>query len=149
MKPLLCCFAASLLVGCGDNQDPAGATALWKSIHDQDYRSFEHAPGYESKRTSNAPHGDQVIIYVNDVLAQALAARAQIDAWPEGSLIVKDGFDGADLELVAVMEKRANGWYWAEYAADGDASYSGSPDLCTDCHRSGDDYVRAFKLPAR
>lgn len=78
MKPLLRCFAASLLVGCGDNQDPAGAKALWKSIHDQDYRSFPRALGYESKRKSNAPHGDQVMIYVNDVLAQTRRRRMDL-----------------------------------------------------------------------
>jgi hypothetical protein len=149
MKLLLGCLAAALLAGCGDNQDPAGAQALWQSIHDQDYRSFARAPGYEALRDSNAPHGDRVIIYINALLAQTLAARQPIEAWPEGSLIVKDGFDGSDLELVAVMEKRAAGWYWAEYAADGDASYSGSPDLCTSCHSSGDDYVRAFGFPGR
>ncbi len=41
----------------------------------------------------------------------------------------------------------ATSWFFAEYDAEGDASYSGSPDLCTQCHRSGDDFVRAFALP--
>lgn len=138
---------AAALAACGDNQDPSGARALWQSIHEQDYRSFQRAPGYETKRRSNAPHGDDVIIYVNERLAQALAAAQPIDSWPEGALIVKDGFDGSELELVAVMEKRSTGWYWAEYGADGDASYSGAPELCTNCHRSGADYVRAFGFP--
>jgi hypothetical protein len=149
MKLLFGCFAAALLLGCGDNQDPAGAQALWQDIHDQDYRTFAHAPGYEVVRDSNAPHGGRVIIYVNDVVTDALAAGQPIEAWPQGSLIVKDGFDGTDLELVAVMEKRAAGWYWAEYGADGDASYSGSPGVCTSCHSSGDDHVRAFRFPGR
>ena len=132
---------------CGDNQDPEGARALWQSIHAQDYRAFQRAPGYETKRDSNAPHRDQVLIYINQRVADALSAGPTIDAWPEGSLIVKEGFDGSDLELVAVMEKRSTGWYWAEYDASGDPSYSGAPQLCTDCHRSGADYVRAFGFP--
>lgn len=132
---------------CGDNQDPQGAADLWQEIHAQNYRSFAHAPGYTSRRTSNAPHGDAVMVYVNDVVSRALASDAPLDAWPVGSLIVKDGFDGEELELVALMQKREAGWFWAEYDAEGNASYSGSPELCTSCHRSGDDYVRAFSFP--
>ena len=133
--------------GCGDNEDPAGAQRLWRDIHAQGYRSWQHAPGYEERRSSRAPHGGSVIIYVNDIVATALSAPERSAAWPEGSLIVKDGFDGSDLSLVAAMEKRANGWVWAEYDDEGDPSYSGTPELCTNCHRSGDDYVRAFSLP--
>ena len=59
------------------------------------------------------------------------------------------GFDGSDLELVAVMEKRDDGWFYAEFDGEGEADYSGKPAVCTDCHESGDDYVRAFSLPAR
>ena len=137
----------SSLYACGDNQDPEGAKQLWREIHDMKYREWKRAPGYAQRRSSNAPHGDKVDIYINDVLADALANERALDAWPEGSLIVKDGFDGSDLDLVAVMEKRTGGWYWAEYDADGDADYSGHPELCTDCHRKGDDYVRAFSWP--
>ena len=132
---------------CGDDQDPQGAADLWQEIHAQDYRSFAPAPGYAARRTSNAPHGDAVMIYVNDVVSRALTSGSPLNDWPVGSLIVKDGFDGDELELVAVMQKREAGWFWAEYDAKGDASYSGSPELCTGCHRSGDDYVRAFSFP--
>ncbi|HKP61036.1 MAG TPA: hypothetical protein VJV78_30105 [Polyangiales bacterium] len=142
--PLALAFAA-----CGDNQDPAAAHALWQDIHAQDYRAFQRAPGYEARRHSNAPHGDKVIIYINDLVATALASSEPIASWPEGSLIIKDGFDGPSLEIVAVMQKRSTGWYWAEYAPDGDASYSGQPQLCIDCHGSGADYVRAFSFPQR
>jgi hypothetical protein len=133
--------------GCGDNQDPAGARALWRRIQADDYRAWQRAPGYETRRSSSAAHGNRVDIYVNDTVAEALAAGEQLDAWPEGSLIVKDGYDDSDLELTAAMEKRAEGWFWAEYDDEGDAIYSGKPELCTDCHESGDDGVRAFSLP--
>jgi len=142
-------FASTItLVACGDDQDPQGARVLWDEIHAQQYRTWQRAPGYESRRGSNAPHGDQVDIYVNDVLAEVLDAGESLTAWPEGALIVKDGFDGGDLDLVAVMQKRADGWYWAEYDADGDSVYSGKPDTCIDCHRSGADHVRAFAFPS-
>jgi hypothetical protein len=46
------------------------------------------------------------------------------------------------------MEKRGSAWFWAEYdGPTGEPLYSGSPDLCVDCHASGDDLVRAFSLP--
>lgn len=45
------------------------------------------------------------------------------------------------------MQKREAGWYWAEFDAAGDVSYSGAPRLCIDCHASGADAVRAFDLP--
>lgn len=138
---------AITLVACGDDQDPEGARVLWDDIHEQQYRMWQRAPGYESRRGSNAPHGDQVDIYVNDVLAEALSAGESLSEWPEDAVIVKDGFDGDDLDLVAVMQKRSDGWFWAEYDADGDSLYSGKPDTCIDCHRSGADHVRAFPFP--
>lgn len=140
-------LAGSLLsFGCGDDQDPAGASELWTRIHAQDYRSWARAPGYETRRPSNAAHGDAVDIYVNAIVSDALGMPG-LTAWPTGSLIVKDGFDGGDFDLVAAMEKRADGWFWAEWGAEGDVSYSGRPSLCIDCHASGSVSVRAFSLP--
>lgn len=141
-------LATLTAVGCGDNQDPDGARTLWNRVQALQYRGWERAPGYESRRDSNAPHSDAVEIFVNDIVRGALASKEPISKWPVGSLIVKDGWDGAELELVAVMEKRAAGWYWAEYDAQGDAAYSGAPELCTSCHSTGADFVRAFPFPA-
>jgi hypothetical protein len=140
------CVVAST-AGCGDDQDPEGAAELWERIHAEEYRSWTRAPGYESRRQSSAPHGNMVDIYVNDALQAAIVGGEPLASWPDGSLIVKDGFDDSDLELVAVMEKRGSEWYWAEYDGEGAAEYSGKPDVCTDCHSSGADYVRAFGFP--
>ena len=133
--------------GCGDDQQPEQARALYRELQSLEYRTWQRAPGYETRRGSNAPHGDDVDIYINDVVADALDNGVPDGEWPLGSLIVKDGFDGSDLELVAVMDKREDGWFWAEYDDEGDSIYSGKPDLCIDCHRGGDDFVRAFGFP--
>lgn len=135
------------LVACsGDDQAPSEAKELLSRVRGEKYRTWARAPGYEKRRSSNAPHSDEVDIFVNSVVANALAEGRPLTAWPEGSLIVKDGWDGADLELIAVMEKRADGWFWAEYYDD-ESKYSGKPDLCIDCHARGADMVRAFSLP--
>jgi hypothetical protein len=137
----------ALLGGCGDNQDDAGARRLLARVREDHYRSWERAPGWPSRRATSAPHGETVDIYVNDVISEALVVADPLTRWPKDSIIVKDGWDGSDLEIIAIMEKRSDGWYWAEFDDDGDPDYSGHPDVCIDCHRDGSDYVRSFRLP--
>jgi hypothetical protein len=145
LLPLL--LLATSALGCGDDQDPGGAATLWNRIHAENYRTWSRAPGYPTRRESDAPHSDAVDIYVNPVVASALAAGRPLAAWPVGSLIVKDGYSGSTHEIVAAMERRADGWYWAEWRASGSSIYSGRPSLCIDCHAAGSDGVRAFALP--
>lgn len=137
--PLLFC-----LLACSDNQDPEGADALWEQIHEANYQGYARAPGYDTRQPSDAPHSDNVEIFINETVVDALT-NGELSSWPEGSLIVKDGYtdDGAH-KLVAAMEKRSDGWFWAEWDAEGDAEYSGKPDVCIDCHASGSDFVLAF-----
>jgi hypothetical protein len=139
------CLAAGS--ACTDDQDPRGAAELYERLQAEGYRDWARAPGYEARRSSSAPHGNEVDIFMNDVVAAALSEGAPIEAWPEGSLIVKDGWDGDELDLVAAMEKRDGRWYWAEWDGEGSSLFSGEPEVCIDCHASGDDYVRAFGFP--
>lgn len=144
-------MTALALAGCGDNQDPAGADALWQKIHDENYRGFARAPGWETRKPTGAPHSKQVDIYVNKVIADALAAKKKLAVWPVGALVVKDGFtNDGDLAIVAVEEKRADGWFFAEYndVAAGKAKYSGQPSICLGCHTDANDHINAFALPA-
>jgi len=150
LLPLFLLLATALgAPGCGDDQDPEGAQDFLQRLRDAEYQSWQRAPGFPERRTSSAPHGDQVEIFVNDVVAAALAGGAQLDAWPVGSIVAKDGYDDDGTPaLVAAMEKREDGWYWAEWdAADDTSIYSGKPATCIDCHASGADSVRAFGLP--
>ncbi len=146
-----CCVAALVggaLPACGDNQDDAGARDLLARAQASDYRQWARAPGYQSRRPSGAPHSEAVDIYVNPEVEAALqSAPSSLSEWPVGSIIVKDGWDGRHLELIAALEKREEGWFWAEYDSDGNPLYSGEPSICIDCHKLGSDRVRAFRLP--
>lgn len=138
---------ALLTTACGDDQEPERARRLWERIQAEGYRDWAPAPGYEERVPSRAAHGDAVAIYVNDVVEADLAMVPPVRAWSDGAIIVKDGFDGSDLSLVAVMEKTDGEWFWAEYDDDGCSLFSGAPDLCTGCHAIGDDFVRGFFFP--
>ncbi len=150
--------AAGLACDGGDGDDASGsATAGESTLLDEvdGYRGWARAPGdYEVPLVpSQGVHGGFVDIYVNDVVADALLSEEDtLSAWPTGSIIVKDGFsdaEGTSLSLIAIMEKRAGGWYWEEYTADDLETpiFSGAPDICVDCHSAGSDSVRAFSLP--
>lgn len=135
------------VVACRQNDDISGAEELLAQVQSEDYRSWSRAPGYAERRPTSAPHSDNVEIFINDVVGSALD-DADLVEWPVGSIVAKDGYDddGA-LQLISLMEKREDGWYWAEYDAEGTPLYSGKPGICLDCHESGSDYVRAFPLP--
>lgn len=118
-----------------------------------DYRqTYARAPGWEEPRMESfGPHGEVVDIYINDVLEDALDSEG-LEQWPEGSIIVKDGWEDAEgesLRFIAVMKKRGDGtWFWAEYDSDENVYVAGEDDeTCTGCHSSGEDQVRAFPLP--
>lgn len=143
-------FVCALSAACGgenENEDEEGALQLLARVQAEDYREWSRPPGWEARTPSRAPHGAAVDIYVNDSVVAALGSEASLDAWPEGSTIVKDGWNGPELRLIAIMDKRSDGWYWAEYDASGAPAYSGRPATCTNCHSSGSDFVRAFPLP--
>ena len=144
---LLCASLLLSIVACRQNDDPEGADELLGRVQAESYQSWDRAPGYEERTPSAAPHSDNVEIFVNDVVAEALGQEG-LDEWPVGSIIAKDGYDDeGELALVALMEKREDGWYWAEYDGEGAVLYSGKPQVCLDCHDSGSDFVRAFALP--
>jgi hypothetical protein len=147
---------AGALGACGQDDDPEGARVLWAKINaGPGFRSWERAPGYPVRKPSFTAHAGAVEIFVSKELSGALATRGPMPVaeWPVGSVIVKEGFartTGDSRSLVAVMEKRADGWFWAEYDDGGESKYSGRPAACVDCHdnRKGySDWVYSFELP--
>lgn len=144
---------ATMLAACTQNDDPEGAKQLYAKVNEgAGFKAWQRAPGFPSRKPSFTAHSDEVEIWVNPTITAALAGPEPIRSWPVGSIIVKEGFTPRSngRSLVAIMEKRADGWYWAEYSGDGDPLYSGKPTTCTECHnnRAGySDWVYAFELP--
>ncbi len=148
MRTAVRLFAVATLFACGDNEAPEQANAFWTKLQELDYRRLARVPGYEERRASSQPHGDLVDIYFNETAQRALQSTGPLQSWPDGSLFVKDGFhDDGSLDVVTAMEKRDGAWFWAEFTATGAARYSGTPEVCLDCHGSGSDFVRAVALP--
>lgn len=144
-------LAVSVLIACGDGDDPvdaAGGRELLARVQNESYRSWHRAPGWESRLQSiGGGHGGQLDIYVNEVVAAILDDGEPVKELPPGSTVVKDVWNGTELHAIAIMDKRADGWYWAEFNGAGDVSAAGHPVGCINCHQSGVDYVRAFVLP--
>jgi hypothetical protein len=156
-RALVVSLFASLagLVACRDDQDPAGAAELWQRIHEgEGFQSWRRAPGFSTRKASFTAHSNAVEIFVSPEIATTLDGPEPARAWPVGSMVVKEGFKGgsddAARAIVAVMEKRPDGWYWAEYDDEGGVLFSGRPRICVDCHEnraSHSDWVYSFELP--
>lgn len=147
-------LAALALGGCRQNDDPEGARELYARVNEgAGFRAWQRAPGFPERKPSFTAHSNAVEIYVNDVVAEALAGPVRIAAWPTGSIIVKEGFRsvrGDARAIVAIMEKREDGWYWVETDGEGEPLFSGRPTVCVDCHdnrASYSDWVYSFELP--
>jgi hypothetical protein len=141
-------FLLLALGACGTpSEEEAGdANALWESVKGE-YKNWDHAPGFETPQESSAPHSARSEIWINSILGDALNSGGPLTEWPEGSIIVKEGTtNDGELNIIALMEKR-EAWYWAELDGSDNVLYAGEPAICTGCHESGDDYVRAFSFP--
>ena len=134
--------AAIVASACRDNQDPEGAEELWARVATSNYRSWPRPRQYPKREPSFTLHGGSVEIFLNPTLAAARDLGKPITQFPTGSMIVKDGYagNGNSLSIVAVMEKRADGWYFAEYSGSGETLFSGKPKICIDCHDARKDY---------
>jgi len=147
-------LALSLAVasaGCGDDQAPERARSLHAEVLAADYQSWESPADFATRQPSHTAHREEVRIFFNGVMAmhhqgaedcaasdpgtgERFVIEAGVEAWPDGSIIVKEGFDGGSLDLLAIMKKEGGEWFYAEYDGDGETLYSGTPELCTDCH---------------
>ena len=140
---------AALAASCGDDQDPTRARDLYARVLAANYTQWEPPRNLPRAFTSNTRHADQSAVYENPTLAAAERGPAVI-AWPDGSIVVKDGLSGGDKSLIAIMEKTNGEWFFAEYNASGESHYSGKPKVCLDCHGARStysDWLYALELP--
>jgi hypothetical protein len=142
---------AVVAVGCRQNDDPDGARALYAEVTaGEGFRSWPRAPGYPGRTPSFTAHSSEVEIFVSPSLSDALDGPEQVREWPVGAIVVKEGFRDGERRLVAMMQKRQDGWYWAETDGEGEPLYSGKPAVCIDCHErraTYSDWVYSFELP--
>ncbi len=135
---------AALAACGGDNQDPPAADELFARVKAANYTNWRRAPTIPERQPSYTAHAGAVDVYVNAVVAGAIddptkmVPRAtQKPAFPKGSIVVKEGYSGSKLAVIAVMERRSDaddGWFFAEYNGDGKALFSGRPAICLNCH---------------
>lgn len=127
--------------------EPDTPRPTWGFLSKQTYRSWERAPGWQKRKTSDSPHSSGKEVFIDAATADALGSGT--DRFPAGATIVKEGYDASGtLEIVAAMQRLpGEGWFFSEYQADGSTIAQGNNiPLCTQCHQGGDDGVLAFPL---
>lgn len=152
---LVLMLAVGLMVtGCGQKETPQDrelkdAEMLWQMAQDETYQEWSRAPGYETRQPAKGPHGQEVDIYVNEILDNVLKTGGTVTAWPAGSIIIKDAFINSNIDSVVIMEKLENGnWYYVKYSPDGTPGAAGENfEMCMNCHKPGADSVLAFGFP--
>jgi hypothetical protein len=105
-----------------------------------------------------SPHGSFKLRF-NDLAASALDANGRLPVghiFPNGSMLVKEVYEGGNLVLYAVMRKdpsspnAGNGWLWAELGPAGEAAFTVKRrgDGCISCHSTSPnrDLTRTFDL---
>lgn len=118
------------------------------------YREWDRGPGKDERTPSLAPHAGAVEVFINDVVAEALANAdgLGLKAWPEGSTVVLEGYvdvETTELAQLAIMQKHHGVWRWEQYQGDEleRPRFKGRPDVCLGCHDTGQDFTRSFSLP--
>ena len=161
-------FLFLLLIGCRQNDDPEGSRALYAKVNaGAGFRAapWRRAPEFPYRKPSFTAHSSEVEIWINEPMAKTLdgveppvkvlAPNGDVirSEWPVGSIVVKEGFSGGDRKIVAIMEKRADGWHWTETDGEGEPLWSaanGKPDICVECHDNRaqySDWVYGFEFP--
>ncbi len=149
-------MAAALCIGCGsgsltpvDPGDgapdggleglPTSLAALQRFVRAGAYAGWSAEP---RPHQSAGPHGGLVRTFVNPLLRESLAAHAT--AHPPGSIVVKELFSGDQIRGYAIDVKRADGeWVFLEGFLPSLDQYffTGTSNLCGNCHRAGVDFV--------
>ncbi|MCA9559670.1 MAG: hypothetical protein KC583_14035, partial [Myxococcales bacterium] len=101
-------------------------------------------PGFDPHAPSNGPHGQTSTIYLNRILADAIADGPP---WPTDSMVLKEGWADGELVARALMHKDAGGWFYALFDADDRIVAAGVSMYCADCHDDGLDQLLSAPAP--
>lgn len=127
---------------------------LWAYLQSSNYRAWAPMPGQsDAAYDGNSPHGAKVKLYVNRT------AAGSPDDLRNGSILVKENYDGTGEKLMAITamyrskEYNAEGgdWYWVKYETNGAVSsmngmpITGRVNMCIECHQpaGNNDFVFA------
>lgn len=162
MKPIrtviLTMLSISLFaVSCKkDDEDEMADKELYNEVSSASYTFYQG--GAILSAASASPHGSFKLKF-NATAAAALDSTGELPAgnsFPNGSLLVKEVYNGTSLSLYAVMKKSpgdnnaGSGWVWAEYEPGGSVVFSAGKrgDGCISCHSGtpNRDLVRTFDL---
>lgn len=122
---------------------------LWKYISQtNNYKNWDHWPGYDGFYEGRSPHGAFLKLYVNNHAKRAIKNGAK--TLPENAIVVKENYN-KEKKLLAITpmykvedyNPKAGNWFWAKYEANGDVMTEGKVGSCIDCHKkvSGNDYL--------
>lgn len=118
---------------------------LYQEITQDDYASWQTAPGYATPQPAQGPHGDETRIFLGPSAEAALSEGKP--EWPVGAVIVKQVYVGGEIVQLAAMKKTDEGWYWGEWDTDGEAVVEGlEVQPCQGCHERGTDGTLAVTL---
>lgn len=138
-----------LLPGCS-SPDPEPATedpvAFYATLQDENFTSWQRAPGHEVRQPGTGLHLSEVDTYINEIMADALNTNAS--EAPAGAIIAKNAFQQDQLNTTVAMRKRSDGsWFFAQWNAEGEVMTAGIDEpSCITCHTSNNDRILAFPL---
>lgn len=137
----LCCDVADggLDAGACCDEPPITLAEMQAFVRGGDYLGWVAEP---ARHPPKGPHGQMVRTFVNPALLGSLKRGEATH--PAGSIAVKELYTGDAISGYAVDVKRADGtWVFFEGFLPGLDQYffTGTENLCGNCHRAGRDFV--------
>jgi hypothetical protein len=107
--------------------------------------------GSSATLPATGPHGEHKL-RLNQVAELFLDVNGKIPAgklMPEGSMIIKDTYEGSTLTIYSFMYKKSGAWLWGEVKTNGEIIHGveASAAVCTACHSGSgnEDMILSFK----
>ena len=161
MRPILSiivilALAFFILPSCKKRSIEKADDALFDELAGSGYVYYQGGAVLQAK--GGSPHGPFKLKF-NGTAQTALNSSLELPAgnsFPNGSILVKELYDGNTLTLYVVMKKddsdknAEQDWLWAEYDTNGEVIYSigQKGSSCISCHTAtpNRDLIRTFDL---